>query len=607
MALLNFSHKSKSNNDSRFAISSTFRVKILAFLFLLLGFLILSRLFTWQVVRGEELSRIGRGQQKALKTLSASRGSILASDNFPLASSSVGWLIWASLPGIKDPVEVVEKLAPLFIDSIEDVKEDGTEKTVEEKEAEGKQILLKERERLLGLLMKKDVVWVPLKRRVNNQTKEVIDGLKLQGIGSDMEEKRSYPEGTMAASILGFVGKDAAGSDKGYFGMEGHYDVALSGVTGERAWEKDALGNPILSGDSRQILALDGVDLKTHIDRSIQFLIEKHLLDGLQKYGASQGTVIVMRPFDGAILGMASFPSYDPMDFTKYKQDFFINPAVSQSFEPGSIFKVLIMASAFDSGAVKPSDECDQCSGPVKIGRYTIGTWDDKYYPNSTPIEIIQHSDNVGMVWVASRVGAEKLYNYLTKFGIGAPTGIDLQGELTPSFRPWEKWGQIGLATIGFGQGIAVTPIQMVRAVSAIANKGKMPTPQVVDKLAGEGWEEDVSPQLSESIISSETAEEITGMMVDAVKAGEAKWTAARGYSVAGKTGTAQIAVRGLYDEEKTIASFIGFALSDDPKFVMLVTLREPASSPWASETAAPLWFAIARDLFFHFGIAPEK
>jgi cell division protein FtsI/penicillin-binding protein 2 len=221
-------------------------------------------------------------------------------------------------------------------------------------------------------------------------------------------------------------------------------------------------------------------------------------------------------------------------------------------------------------------------------------------------IDVIVHSDNVGMSFVAQKLGAESLFDYLNSFGIGKATEIDLQGEASPKLREKGTWNIVDLATAGFGQGVAVTPIQMISAASAIANDGVLVKPQVVDKLKGPGWEEDIKPETLRRVISKESADEITAMMLEAAKNGEAKWTHLRGFKVAGKTGTAQIPISGHYDSEKTIASFVGFVPADEPKFVMLVTLKEPSSSPWASETAAPLWYSIAKDLFPYFGIQPE-
>jgi len=220
--------------------------------------------------------------------------------------------------------------------------------------------------------------------------------------------------------------------------------------------------------------------------------------------------------------------------------------------------------------------------------------------------DVIVNSDNVGMAFVGQKLGADNLYDYLDKFGIGSTTGVDLQGEFSPKMRKKGTWNVVDVATASFGQGIAVTGIQMVRAVSAIANGGYLVTPKVVTGIRGDGWEETVKLDPPKRIISEKSAAEMAQMMVAAANLGEAKWAKIPGFNVAGKTGTAQIPVAGHYDPTNTIHSFIGFAPVGKPKFVMLVTLQSPTSSLWAAETSAPLWYSIAKELFPYFGVQPD-
>ena len=567
-------------------MSLSSRVKILTALFLLTFAALVVRLFFWQVIKGKVLSAQARGQYEVGVTLSAPRGNILASDGTWLAARESGWLVFASMPDLKEShTSVAEKLSHLL---------------VEEEEVSG------EVDRIKGLLPKEGAVWIPLKHKVKEEAKKNIEALGIDGIGFELEEMRSYPEASAAAQLLGFVGKNLEGADTGYFGLEGYYDLALSGKPGYQSGEEDARGVPILLDDNKGVSAIGGVDLVTHIDKGLQILSEKKLKEGIEKYGAKAGSVIISNPKTGAILASVSYPSYEPGKYYDYGNEFFKDPVIANSFEPGSVFKVLVMAAALDAGAVEPDTVCDICSGPLKVDKYTIETWNKEYRADSTMVDVIVHSDNVGMSFVGQKLGADALYDYLDAFGIGKVTGIDLQGEGAPKLRDRGTWNVVDLAVASFGQGIAVTPIQMVKAVGAIANGGVMYTPQVVDKLEGVGWEEDVKPEEGTRVISKKAADEITSMMVLAASSGEAKWTHLRGFKVAGKTGTAQIPISGHYDQESTIASFVGFAPANDPKFLMLVTLREPVSSPWASETAAPLWYQIAKDLFIYFGIQPE-
>lgn len=605
-------------------IDMQFRVRLLFGGFAVFFVLVILRLFYWQIVKGAELSDEARDQYRVNRTTLAPRGSILAQDNTFLATGEESFIVYADLNLFDaNPKDTSETLTEIYLrDEKFEVKEDEKPKEDEEETKENniktepvkkldseelKKLAYERQEDLiLEQLLREDAVWVPLLPKISRNKKQEIEELDLRGLVFEPIETRHYPEGSSSAQLLGFVGKNDNGEDKGYFGLEGFYDLVLSGKPGFSSREENVKGDPNLLGVSKEISGLGGVDLVTHIDKRVQFLIEDKLERAIETYGAVSGSITVADPKTGAILGMASYPSYDPLKYSEFSDELFRNPVVSDSFEPGSIFKVLVMASALDAGVVEPDTKCDICSGPYKIDKYFIRTWNNEYNPNSTMTDVIVHSDNTGMVFAGNKLGVDKLHDYLSSFGLGEATGIDLQGEAVPAFRDKEDWSVVDLATISFGQGIAVTPIQMVRAVSAIANDGVIHTPKVVDRLIAQDWEEDVDIGVGKRVIDKKAAEEITAMMVSAAKDGEAKWTYTRGFKVAGKTGTAQIPIEGHYDDDKTIASYIGFAPADDPEFLMLVTLREPESSPWASETAAPLWYDIARELFVYYGIQPE-
>lgn len=564
---------------------SNWRVNFLLVLFILLGFLITSRLFYWQIVSSENLAAIAASQHWISFEVPAKRGQILAADGSPLASNKEAFLLFASLPQINEDASQISDKLSLILEP-----DDPATMTA----------LIKER------LLREDLIWVPLKHKISRSQKEEIESLKIAGLGFEEEQRRTYPEGSSSAHLLGFVGSDINGQDKGYFGLEGYYDLELKGRPGLLRREKDASGKPILVGDVQREEEKNGRTLVTTIDRSIQFIINEKLKEGLERYGALSGSVIVMEPQTGAILGMSSWPTYDPQNFADFDKELFPNPIVASSYEPGSTFKVLIMAAAIDIGVVKPETKCTKCSGPRVISDYVLKTWNEQYFPDSNMVEIIQHSDNVGMIFVAEQLGVESLYTYLKKYGLGQKTGIDLEDETTPQLRPEEDWRLIDLATASFGQGIALTPLQMIRAVNTIANGGRLVEPYLVSKVISEDGEVEIKPDVGREVLKTKTAFILTEMMVNAVDQGEAKWAKPEGYRIAGKTGTSQIPVAGHYDEEKTIASFIGFAPADKPRFIMLLTLREPSSSPWGSETAAPLWFDIAEELFTYYGIQPQ-
>lgn len=565
------------------------KIAVLLATFLLLYLGISARLFWWQAIKGAELSKDARSQYNSAKFTQASRGNILGNDGSYWVVRKEAWLMFFDAKALKDSARrISEKLAPFFVP-----------------EEAGNGELLTESQNLEEILSKKGA-WIPIKHKVNSDIKKNIEALGISGLGFENEEDRYYPEASSAAQILGFVGKNDAGENTGYFGLEGFYNLPLSGKSGLVLREKDALGSPILLDSGKSVSATEGVDLVTYLDKRVQLFAEEKLKEGIQRYGAIGGSVTVMDPKTGGILAMASFPSFDPQKYQEYSNEVFKNPVISDSFEPGSIMKVVVMASALDAGAVEPDTECDICDGPLKLDKYFIKTWNNEYNKDIKMTDVIVNSDNTGMSFVGLKLGADKLYEYFDKFGFGKQTGIDLQGEAAPKLRKKGTWGQVDTVTASFGQGVAVTGIQMLSAVAAIANGGYMNTPHVVKAVRGDGWEEELKPVPPVQVIGKEAASQITQMMLLAAGKGESKWTDAKGFRVAGKTGTAQIAVEGHYDEENTNHSFVGFAPAEKPKFVMLVTLKSPQTSPWASETAAPLWYTIAKDLFPYFGIQPK-
>jgi len=263
-----------------------------------------------------------------------------------------------------------------------------------------------------------------------------------------------------------------------------------------------------------------------------------------------------------------------------------------------------MMAIALSENVITPETLCDRCSGPWKVGEYWIRTWNEKYFPQETMTDVIIHSDNVGMTFVADKIGPKKMLHFFEKFGIGQATEIDLEDEDFIPIREENNWSPIDYAAASFGQGIALTPIQMIRAIAVIANKGIMVEPHIVSKIIGVENEKVIKPKILGRIISEDAARMTTEMMVLAVDRGEAKWTSLKGFRIAGKTGTAQIPVGGKYDQKKINASFVGFIPAENPKFIMLVTLHNPQSSSWAAETAAPLWFSLANKLITYWGVA---
>ncbi|MBP9816244.1 penicillin-binding protein 2 [Candidatus Woesebacteria bacterium] len=453
---------------------------------------------------------------------------------------------------------------------------------------------------------KKEKQWVPLAFNLTEDQKKDLEKREIAGIGFDEYKKRYYPEASIAAQLLGFVGKDDEGDSVGYFGIEGYYHKDLEGLPGILKTERDIIGRPIVIGTQNRLKGENGRDLVLTIDKTSQMIVKRELKAAIEQYRAKSGCVTVANPNTGEILAMTCLPDFDPDEYAKFTQHEFRNPIISDTFEPGSIFKPLIVAAALEEKAIKADDTYDE-KGPIRIGQYYVSTWNDEYNGIISISRILQTSSNVGMVHIGEKLGNEKILAYLGKYGLGKETGIDLQGEVSPNLKPKKSWYPIDFATVTFGQGIAVSQIQMITAFSSLVNGGWLVKPFVVKELIGENGEvKKIESKKIRQIISEKTSKEIRKMLEETVKHGEAKWKVPDGYRIGGKTGTAQIALAGKYDATKTNASYIGFAPVSNPQFIMLVTLNQPETSQWASETAAPLFFKIAKDLFVEYNIAPN-
>jgi cell division protein FtsI/penicillin-binding protein 2 len=454
------------------------------------------------------------------------------------------------------------------------------------------------------LNMSKD--WVAIASGLTQEQKDKLDKLNLKEIGFDYQTKRFYPEASLSAHILGFLGKDNEGEDVGYLGLEGFYNRDLRGLPGFVETERDIAGRPILIGVQQRVEPENGRDLILTIDKNIQEISKRRLLEGLEKYKAKKGCVITADPKTMAILSLVCLPDYDLEKYYLFNENFYKNLAISDLYEPGSVFKPLIVAAALEEKRIKPNDTYNE-TGQVSVGEYNIKTWNDKYEGKISMTRILEKSSNVGMVYIGEKLGNKKIYNYLEKYGFGQNTGIDLEGEASGYLKPQNNWYPIDYATVTFGQGIAVTPIQMIRAFASIINGGDLMKPYIVHKIVSDNKTTEIKPKVERKIVSRSTSDIIRKMLVSTVENAEAKWDRPKGFSVGGKTGTAQVPIKGFYDASKTIASFIGFAPASDPKFLTFVVLYEPQTSIWGSETAAPLFFEIAKDLIVYYNISPTQ
>lgn len=412
--------------------------------------------------------------------------------------------------------------------------------------------------------------------------------------------QRTYPENTLASNVLGFVNREG----RGLFGVEQQFNDLLAG-------EPQAVWLPLDPYRVDDIPTMtEGADLILTLDREIQAVTENILDQTLRESGAEGGTILVMIPKTGEILAMASWPRLDPNHYWEYPNVFPgdrpYNRAVSAVYEPGSVFKVLTMAAAFDSKAVNLDTQFID-TGVFQIGGIYIYNWNYGAWGPQDMQGCLQHSLNVCLAWVASQMGAGTFYNYMQSFGIGHTTGIDLAAEASGRLKvPGDAdWFEADLGTNSFGQGVAVTPIQMLMAISAVANDGQMVMPHVVRSIVRDGYQYNPAPQVIGTPISAETAHTLSEILAASLE-DEASDALVAGYRVAGKTGTAEIPGPLGYDSNLTNASFVGWGPVDDPQFIVYIWLEKPTTSPWGSVVAAPVFRQVVEQLVILMNIPPD-
>lgn len=421
--------------------------------------------------------------------------------------------------------------------------------------------------------------------------------LKLDGIVVTPLPRRFYPHGALAAHVLGFVALD----ETGYYGAEGYYNDILQGQL--EIGDQSRIPFEASPGEGWR----SGSDLYLTIDSEIQHLAESTLAAALESTGALSGTIIVMQPRTGEILAMASTPAFDPNRFATEPGNTFDNPAISFQYEPGSVFKPLTMAIALEEGVVQP-DSTYNDTGMIEVGGVEIYNWDRAAHGVVDMTELLAKSLNVGAATLSLALGPTRFYAGLEAFGLGQPTGIDLQGEVSGTLRrPGQaNWFESDLGTNAFGQGLAVTPLQMITSIAALANDGLLVQPRILaQRHDANGESATFEATIIGRAVSPETAREVTNMLASALER-EASGALVPGYRIAGKTGTAQIPIPGGYDPQRTIASFVGYGPLDDPQFIVLVKLDKPTSSPWGSQTAAPVFSQLAQRLVVLMEIPPD-
>lgn len=566
------------------------RVKAIMLVSLFFAALIAVRLFTVQILAHDQYAELARSQYEILQDLVPTRGDVLIEDPaspdgyYTLASNKELFLLYAVPRDLEDIGETAAK-----IESVTGMQKD---------EIIGK------------LSVDRNDPYEPIMHKLDKGQADRIKEMNIPGISVQSESVRFYPNGTLASHILGYVGYDQNNQISGIGGIEGYYNDVIGGEMGKLEIEKDALGQWIPVGKKSLVPAQNGVDVVLTIDRTIQYKTEELLEEAVDNSDALGGSVIVMDPETGEILSMASYPDFDPNKYNEVDNiNVFNNKAISDLYEPGSTFKVIQVAIGIDTVKISPETTYED-TGSLTIGGYTIYNYENKAYGTLTVTQAIEKSDNVVMAQIARFLGAKTIYDYLLKFRFDELTGIDLDKESQNKLRDPDKWKEIDIATSGFGQGVTVTPIQLLTAISSIANNGNMMKPYVVKKvIKTDGTIEEKSPELLAQPISPSTASIMSSMLRSSVEKGFAKPADVNGYKIAGKTGTAQVVLEGqkVYNSSKRIVSFIGYPY-ENPSFIVLVKIDHVSGESASGVTiAVPLFKKLAEFIFTYKGIPPSE
>ena len=447
-----------------------------------------------------------------------------------------------------------------------------------------------------------------IKNRLTKQEVDQVKGLNCSALGFLPTTVRYYPAKNLASQVIGFVGYDGD-QPKGQYGIEGYYNNDLQGEPGVFEGEKDTAGQWINLTAQKIVPARDGADLVLTLDQGVQFMLEEKLQLLVEKWQAQEGLMIVMEPKTGAIRGLANWPTFDLNQYSQVEDfDIFLNAATQKLYEPGSIFKPIVMAAGLAEGKIRP-DSTYTDKGFVEVGNRTIHNAQNKSYGLRTMTQVLELSLNTGAVYVQQKIGEKIFLDYIKKFGLDQKTGVDLSGERAGDIANLLTGRPINLATASFGQGIAVTPLGLISAIGAIANQGKLMRPYLVEeKITVSGEHLKTEPIVRAQVISPEVGHDLTEMLVSSVEKGFAKQGGVAGYQIAGKTGTAQISdPEGGYYEERALHSFIGYAPADDPRFIVLIILDSPQGVSFASTAVAPAFSEIAKYLFEYYNIPSQN
>lgn len=446
----------------------------------------------------------------------------------------------------------------------------------------------------------KDSGFEYIARRVDMDRVSALQSLDLKGIGFLDDYRRMYPSGELASQLLGFVGVD----DKGLAGIESEYDDVLGGVPGVLLGERDPSGRPIPGGIQKEIDPTHGHDVVLTIDKDIQYETQMELNRAVKKWGAKSGSVIIMNPRNGEIYAMASTPGFNPNRYSEAKANAIRNKPVSDAYEPGSTLKALTASAVIERGLFTPKSMFDLPS-TIKVGGRTIHEAHSRGAVRWSLTQIVTHSSNVGTVKLGLKLGEQGLYDGLKAFGLTEKTGVDFPGEAKGWLPPPSQWSPSSIGNIPFGQGVSVTPLQLSRAIAAIANEGMLPTPHLL--LDVPNGDEPARGWAQRRAVSAEVAGQVSEILRAVVTKGTGAEAAVEGYSVAGKTGTAQKAIPGRgYAGGTYVGSFIGYLPVEDPQVLVCVTIDEPTNAIYGGTVAAPTFAKLAAFTVAHLKVPPS-
>ncbi len=463
-------------------------------------------------------------------------------------------------------------------------------------------------QRRLEVKLNKERRFLWIKRQVSPRESESLRALKLKGVGFIKEHRRFYPNSQLGAQVIGFTGLDP----KGLEGLELQYDSEMLGERGFLVVEKDGKGKSLGFGDQDAPVkgGTPGYSLVLTLDKNLQYIAEKELAAGVRKAQAKSGTVVVLDPETGKVLAMASYPDYNPNSYRSSRPSQWRNRAVCDSFEPGSTLKPFLVAAALNEGVVSPQQKIDCENGLYRVGGRKVR--DTHRYGRLSVADIIKLSSNIGSAKIGKKLERDRYYRYLRDFGFGGRSGIDFPGESKGLLRPPEKWFEADLANISFGQGIAVTALQLARATAVIANGGLLMEADLVEQVidSDKSLVEKHKPRTVHRVLSEAVAHQVRDMMVSVVSEdGTGPLAQVPGFTVAGKTGTAQKVdpVTGGYSADKRVSSFVGFLPAEAPRLVILVVIDEPEGQTYGGLVAAPVFSRIAEQSLRHLGVSPTK